>query len=212
MLPVTEVSFCLFGIFKLHFIYLFCIVMEASVEVRGQFEGVGFLLVHPISHSPTLLLRSSNVYRVSISSSFKFFSLTHFVLLNPKKGKPHWLPHAVSVWNASKWHTATEGRPSFYSACLWFSALCLRLLFVCFVCFPTLDFVEVLETGRSSCQLLSSQSHWVASQLPKIQWDNFGVCSTIHTDRAHCRTHLWWALGPPTQEKYILQGKGSVCC
>lgn len=89
MLPVTEVSFCLFGIFKLHFIYLFCIVMEASVEVREQLEGVGFLLVHPISHSPTLLLRSSNVYRVSISSSFKFFSLAHFVLLNPKKGKPH---------------------------------------------------------------------------------------------------------------------------
>lgn len=89
------------------FTYFVC-VMEASIEVRGQLEGVGFLLVHPVSHSSTLLLRSSNVYRVSISSSLKIFSLTHLVLLNPKKGKPHWLPHAMSVWNTSKGHTATE--------------------------------------------------------------------------------------------------------
>lgn len=145
------------------FTYFVC-VMEASVEVRGQLEGVGFLLVHPVSHSPTFLLRSSNAYRVSISSSFKFFSLTHLVLLNPKKGKRHWLPLSGTPPNDTQLQKAVLVPiwPAYGS-----QLLCLRLSFVCLF-FPTLDIMEVLETARSSCQLLSSPSYWVTSQLPKI--------------------------------------------
>lgn len=125
-LSPKPVFVCLEFLSCISFTYFVC-VMEASIEVRGQLEGVGFLLVHPVSHSPTLLLRSSNVYRVSISSSLKIFFINSSCVVESQEGQTS----LIAVCHVCLEHLQrTHSYRSSYLACLWFFVwgVC---LFVC---------------------------------------------------------------------------------